>query len=310
MNILILGAGAMGCLYGARLWENGQEVVLADVREDHVRAINEGGLAVESDDGERKVRVPASLPGGVKAPPDVIFVFTKAFHTTEALGGVRHLIGPHTWLVSLQNGLGHAALLSTFVEPSRVVVGTTTFPSDLVGPGRIHAKGGGATRIMTADGILSERLRAVAEALSAAGLKCEIYEGIDSVIWEKAAFNAAMNTLGAVTGLPNGGVGGAPEGRDLAARVVGETLEVARRKGIPVNEPAVQDTVRMAFREHRDHKASMLQDVLAERRTEIEFINGAIVREAKALGMEVPVTETLYRLVRVIEQSYLRPRSR
>ncbi|MBI5443670.1 MAG: 2-dehydropantoate 2-reductase [Deltaproteobacteria bacterium] len=304
MKIAVLGAGAMGCLYGAKLWESGQKVVLLDVREDHVRAVNEAGLFVESEEGERKVAVPASLPGDWRAVPDLLLVFTKAFHTAAALEGARHLLGPETWLLSLQNGLGHAELLSKFADPSRIIVGTTTIPSDLVGPGRIRSLGSGATRIMTADGVVSERLRSIAEAFERAGLNCQVAETVAAVIWEKASFNAAVNCLAAVTRLPVGGVGRTPEGRALAFRIVAEAMEVARRKGLPVNEQAVLQTVEMAFREHGEHKPSMLQDVLAGRPTEVEFINGAIVREAKALGLQVPVTETLYGLVRTLERSY------
>jgi 2-dehydropantoate 2-reductase len=306
MNIAVLGAGAMGCLFGAKLWESGQQVILVDVREDHVAAINELGLAVDAEGAERIVRVPASLPAEVTEPPELILLFTKAFHTESALAGAKRFIGPDTWILSLQNGLGHQEIIEKFVDRSRIVVGTTTFPSDFAGPGRIHTKGSGATRIMTADGVRSDRLEAVAAALDGAGLNCQISEGVQAVIWEKVAFNAALNCLTAVTGLPVGGVGGAPEGRALAERVVAEALEVARKKGLAVNEAGVQETVGMAFRDHGDHKPSMLQDLLAGRPTEVGFINGAIVREAKALGVEVPVTETLGCLVKVIEAGRLR----
>jgi len=307
MNFMVLGAGAIGCLFGARLWQRGERVVLVDVRADQVRAINESGLLVDSEGGSQRVGVSAAAPADLKEIPDVILVFTKAFHTAAALEGVRRLIGPETWLVSLQNGLGHEELLATFVERSRVVVGTTTFPSDFVEAGRIHTRGSGTTRLMAADGVVSERLNAICRALDAAGLHCEICETVAAVIWEKVAFNAALNTLTAVTRLPVGGVGGGPEGRELAARVVSEALEVARQKGLPVNEKGVQDTVAMAFREHGEHKPSMLQDILAQRPTEVEFINGAIVREARALGVPAPVTETLYALVRTLERSYAGP---
>lgn len=303
MKILILGAGAMGCLFGARLSESGQQVVLVDVREDHVRAINERGLVVDAEGDSRTVSVRAALPGQVEEAPELILLFTKAFHTEAALAGATRFIGPDTWILSLQNGLGHQEILERFVDRARVVLGTTTFPSDFVGPGHIHTRGTGTTRVMKADGVLSDRLRALAEALDRAGLRCEISERVQSVLWEKAAFNAALNALTAATGLPVGGVGAADEGRALAVRVVGEVLAVARRKGLDVNESAVLETVTMAFREHGDHKPSMLQDLQAGRPTEIEFINGAVVREAATLGLTVPVTETLYGLVRTLERS-------
>ena len=122
-------------------------------------------------------------------------------------------------------------------------------------------------------------------------------------IWEKVAFNAALNALTAVTRLDVGPVGDAPEGRELAARVVEEVISVAERKGIAARREAVMAAVAGAFAEHRGHKPSMLQDMLAGRPTEVESLNGAVVREAEALGMTVPITETLYLLVRTLESA-------
>jgi 2-dehydropantoate 2-reductase len=126
-----------------------------------------------------------------------------------------------------------------------------------------------------------------------------------TAIWEKLAFNAALNSLTAVTGLTVGGVATTTEGRELAHSIAKEVVMVANRKGIAASETAVLATVDSALRDHGDHLPSMLQDIRAGRKTEIEAINGAVVREAALLGIAVPTTLSLYRLVRMQEQNIL-----
>lgn len=295
----------MGSLFGARLADSGHQVVLVDVWAAHVQAIDTAGLAVE-DEGTgapRTVRLTARLPADARGPSELVVLFTKAFQSAGALAGARQVIGPETWILSLQNGLGNVEAIEQVVPRAHIVVGTTTVPADLVGPGRVRTRGGGLTKIMAVEGGLTERLQSIAGALTGAGLPCRVSEDVWTSIWEKLAFNAAMNSLAAVTGLTVGEMGAAPEGRALASDVAAEVVEVARRQGIPADLGSVRSVIAMAFREHVGHKPSMLQDVLAGRPTEIEHINGAVVRAAERLGVPVPITATLYRLVRMREKA-------
>jgi 2-dehydropantoate 2-reductase len=303
---VVLGAGAMGCLFGARLAENGHRVTLVDVRLDQVEAINRSGLTVDENGARRVVKVPASLPDQLTDRADLVILFTKAFQSEAALAGAARAIGPSTWILTLQNGLGHVERIAKYVSADRIVVGTTTMPSDIVDVAHVQTRGSGMTKIMSVEGGVTERLRRLAAALAQAGLPCEVSERVWESIWEKLAFNAAMNSVTAVTGLTVGQVGRAEAGAVLADRIAEEVTSVARRQGIEANLSAVRREIAMAFREHGEHKPSMLQDVLAKRPTEIEFINGAVAREAARLGMSVPATEMLYQLVRLLEQSYAR----
>ena len=246
---------------------------------------------------------PADAAVAVARPgtPDLVIVFTKTLHSRAALASAHPLLGPDTWVLTLQNGLGNVEVIEEWMPRERIIQGITTFPSDLVGPGRVRSLGEGVTRIMSVDGTLSPRLREVREALDGAGLHCETAPDVTVAIWEKVAFNAATNALTAVTGLNVGQLADSPDGREVARTVVAEVASVALRKGISVRERAVLATLDDAFAHHRDHKPSMLQDMLRGRHTEIDALNGAVVREAAALGMRVPVTETLYRLVRAME---------
>ena len=303
MDVTILGAGAMGCLYGARLSGGGHRVVLVDVRDEQIDAINANGLTLEDDAGVASVRPLACRPSDARAPAHLLLLFTKAFHSAAALDGARAVIGPDTWVMSLQNGLGHVETIRQRVgDDARIVVGTTTFPADLVAAGRVRTHGGGQSKIMAVAGGVTDRLRAIAAAFTACGLSTEVSEDVFTSIWEKLAFNCAMNALAAVSGLTVGQMGRAPEGRAIVDRVITEVVAVAQRKGIPADIKRVRNVIEMAFREHTDHKASMLQDLLSGRPTEIDAINGAVVDEAAKLMMAVPTTATLCELVRLRER--------
>ncbi|MGA3128315.1 MAG: 2-dehydropantoate 2-reductase [Candidatus Korobacteraceae bacterium] len=305
MYIVILGAGAMGCLFGGRLSETGHEVVLVDVWPEHLDAINRHGLILETAESTRSIVLSARRVEQVEQPPDLLMVFTKSIHSKQAIESGRHLFGDDTWVLTLQNGLGNVEAIEELVPRSRIIVGTTTCPSDLLGPGRVRSLGQGHTRIFTADECASSGLERICQALQQAGLQCELAPNIFAMIWEKLAFNAAVNSLTAATGLSMGGLGATTEGRELASTIAKEVVAVANRKGVAAQESVVLDTLITTMRDHAGHLPSMLQDLRAGRKTEVEAINGAVVREAQALGMSVPTTETLYRLVRILEQAGL-----
>ncbi|AYZ66129.1 2-dehydropantoate 2-reductase [Burkholderia multivorans] len=306
MRIAILGAGAMGSLFGGLLAEAGEDVTLIDVNDAHLDAIRRDGLRIENDRGERRittlraVRPDAAQPARGE-PFDLLIVFTKSLHTRAALDGVRALFAARTALLTLQNGLGNVETLRAFVPPERILVGVTTWPADVVGPGHVRSHGAGAIRMMTADGVPRPIASAAAAALTRAGLACELDADVWAAIWEKVAFNAALNTLCAVTGCTVDQLGACDDGPRVALAIVAETAAVARAKGIAVDPERIADKVRHAIDAHRGHRPSMLQDVLAGRCTEIDAINGAVVAAAREAGVAVPHTETLLGLVRLID---------
>ena len=309
MRIIVVGAGAMGSLYGGRLKESGQNVILVDVWTEHMHAINTSGLRLEQEKTVRAIPVPAYFAPEIKEKADLLIIFTKTFHSEEAIRSVTHVIDDETVVLTLQNGLGNVELLQKYFSPDQMIVGTTNFPSDLVGPGHIKLLGSGETKIMAFGNCNPGKLETIRQALDEAGFHCAVVEDVFPFIWEKVAFNAAMNSLTSVTRLKVGHLGSTPEGRELAFQVADEVLSVAETKGLAVSKERVGKMIRDAFVEHYDHMPSMLQDMLAGKKTEIEAINGAVVREAAA-GTAVPVTEVLYKLIKILEitrsQSLLR----
>jgi len=302
MHIAILGAGAMGSLFGGLLAVAGHRVMLLDVDDAHLNAINEAGLRLTTDAGERVVtNLEALRPEAATTPADLLIVFTKTLHTQAALGAAHAVLGPQTALLSLQNGLGNAERLAQFADPARVMIGVTTWPADKNGPGRVSSHGAGVIRLMSADGADSPMLSRTVEALNDAGLACSADADVWAAIWEKVAFNAALNSLCAVTGCTVGELTNVPDGEALALKIVAEVATVAQAHGVAVNEAHVADNVRHALAHHRAHRPSMLQDVLAGRKTEIEAINGAVVEAARMRAIAVPNTAALLHLVRLVD---------
>lgn len=304
MKFVVLGAGAMGCLYGAKLKKAGQDVTFIDVNVPHMDAINKDGLLVKWKDSEERIHIPAMLAQDYHETADALIVFTKSVYSEGALASLAGAIGPDTQMISFQNGLGHDRVMGKYADKDHIIIGTTNFPSDLIGNGVIANGGEGVTRMMTASGKVTDAVKELNDIFEKAGLHPELTEDVFCAIWEKVAFNAALNSLTSATLLPQGYLGQTKEGKELAHAIVSETCAVANMKGIPANAEHVHATVDKLFTEHFDHCPSMFQDVLKGRLTEVEFINGAVVHEAEVLGMEVPVTKVLYYLVSIYQQTY------
>ena len=301
MKVAVVGAGAMGCLYAAAFHRAGAQVVLVDVDREHVAAINRRGLELETRAGTELLPLPALLPHEAGDTADLILLFTKTFHTDAALEGVQAIVGPETWVLTLQNGLGNDEAVARHVPRERVLAGVSTLPSDLVGPGRVRSHGEGGSKLYPAFGGDPAFAQEVADLLTAGGLPSSLEPDIQAAIWSKAIFNAAMNTLCALTRRTPGFLGAHEDSRALIHAVVEEGVATANARGVAIAARPIHELTQVSWTDHADHEASMLQDVKAGRRTEVDAINGAIVRAARAAGVAVPVTEMLWRLVKLEE---------
>ncbi len=301
MKVLILGAGAMGCLYGAAFHRAGSDVVFVDVNQAHIDAINAHGLELETRAGIEHLPIPARRAEEIEGAADLLVVFTKTFHTDAALVQMKRLIGPRTWLLSLQNGLGNDRRLAEHGAAERVLVGSSSLPSDLVGPGKVRSHGEGGSKLYPAFGGDPAFAQQVCELLSRGGLPAQLEPDIHVAIWSKAIFNAAMNPLCALTRRTPGFLGANPESRAMITAAVEEGVAVAHACGIAVPAQPIHDLTEVSMTDHANHEASMLQDVKAGRRTEVDAINGAIVEAGRAAGVAAPVLETLWRLVKLEE---------
>jgi 2-dehydropantoate 2-reductase len=301
MKVLILGAGAMGCLYGAAFHRAGCEVVFVDVNQPHIDAINAAGLELETRAGTEHLPIPARRPEEIDAPADLVVVFTKTFHTDAALAGIKAAIGPQTWLLSLQNGLGNDKRLAAHAAEDRIMVGSSSLPSDLVGPGKVRSHGEGGSKLYPAFGGDPAFAQEVCKLLTRGGLPAALEPDIHGAIWSKAIFNATMNPLCALTRRTPGFLGAHEESRALIHALVEEGVAVANASGVAIPAQPIHDLTHVSVTDHANHEASMLQDVKAGRRTEVDAINGAIVEAGRSAGVAAPLTETLWRLVKLEE---------
>jgi 2-dehydropantoate 2-reductase len=300
MDIVIIGAGAMGCLFGGLLAESGQAVRLIDIPGPHLTALQQQGVRLQTDGGDRLVPLRAGNAADFTRPCDLAIVFTKGMHTEAAMRSAAHLITPASWVLTAQNGLGNDVAIHRALPGARVAIGMTNWPAELLGPGHVTVHGQGLVRLWTHEPDAATAMPPIAALLDRAGLDCAADPLVEVGIWEKVAFNAALNAVAAVIGRPVAAIADHPSGRSLAAAIVAETAAVALARGIAVDALRIQATVDKALLHNRTHKPSMLQDVLAGRLTEIDSINGAIVTYAEAMGMDAPVTRTLRDLVRLV----------
>jgi len=298
VKVAVVGAGAMGCLYAAAFHRAGADVTLVDVNPEHISAINQRGLELDTRAGVETLPLPAVRPEEANEPADLVLLFTKTFHTDAALAGVKAVIGPGTHVLTLQNGLGNEAV-ARHVARDRVIAGVSTLPSDLLGPGRVRSHGEGGSKIHPAFGGDTAFAQQVADLLTTGGLPTHLEPDIQAAIWSKAIFNAAMNTLCALTLRTPGFLGAHEEAQALIRAVVLEGVAAANANGVAIEAQPILDLTRVSVTDHADHEASMLQDVKAGRPTEVDAINGAIVRAAREAGVATPVTETLWRLVKL-----------
>lgn len=303
MKISIIGAGAMGSLFGGRLSIAGHAVVLYDVFREHVEKIRRDGLAIEdAATGEVVVSHPdaSADPASVRGS-EVLVIFVKSTVTEQAAGEFAPLASKDTIVLTLQNGLGNEAIIQRHFGPGRTAAGVTSQGATFIGPGLIRHAGKGPTHIAMADG-RSERLRALAEALGGAGFETHVEKDVKGLVWSKLVINVGINALTALTSRTNGMLLESDEIKAIMADLVAEAVTVAKARGIRFTYDDPLATVYDVARKTGANRSSMLQDFDKGRQTEIDFMNGAIVREAAELGISAPVNRTVTRLVRVLEK--------
>ena len=307
MHILILGAGALGSLLGARLSQADRvRISLLTTDRQHVLAIRQDGLTVEELDGStRCYRLPAfDAPHTLEEAPDLVLVSVKTHSIEGAVSSVADRCHAATLFLTLQNGIGNWERIARLVGEGSVLVGTTAQGATLLAPGRIRHGGNGPTYLGEPDGPPSPRVLAVVEKFRQAGLAAESREGMAQLIWEKLHVNVGINAITALTGIRNGFIAAMPVARELCRAAVEEAMWVARAKGLVIPDDMVERVLAIA-QATAVNRSSMGQDVDHRKRTEIDAINGAIVALGEQLHRPTPVNQTLVQLVKILEDNYL-----
>ena len=305
MKIAVVGAGAMGSLFGALLAEAGSEVWLYDVWAAHVKAINENGLVIEREGETRALKIDATTDPDQIGQAELVIIFVKSTQTAAAAETARKLAGSAGAVVTLQNGMGNADILAEIIDPERVLAGTTSHGATMLGPGRIRHAGIGATAIGAWAATEQGRKRAsrISDFFTGMGIDSEPVDDVRSVLWNKLLVNIGINAITALTAIKNGRILDLEITRKLSCMAVEEAMEIAGRMNINVRQDAV-DHVYAVAQATSANRSSMGQDVDHKRQTEIGTINGYIVNEAKRLGVQAPVNETLTALIQTLEYHY------
>ena len=311
MKIAVLGAGALGCAMGGTLAEAGHEVALINRNRGLVEAIRARGLVMRHPGGDRTVHAQAATDAHALGAMDLVIVLVKSFDTRSAMGAALNLVGAGTTVLSLQNGLGHEEILAELVGRERVIGGKTYVGGVMLAPGLVLAGvAGKETVIGEFDGRDSDRVRRIAHAFNDAGLATTVTPNILGTMWDKLLVNVATGAVSAVTGLPYGPLYRIPQIETTALAAVEEAMAVARAQGIRLGFPSARDAwLKAAAGLPEDFKTSMLQSLEKGSVTEVDFINGAVVRHGARLGIATPVNATLFACVKGIEAALQLPAS-
>jgi len=304
MKIAIVGPGAMGCLLAAFLGRTKEEVHLIDHNTKRAKKIKDEGIKVEGISGEFKVKVNASSSPKEIGVCDAVIICVKSYSTEEAIKSVKELIGETTQVLTLQNGIGNVQILNDVVGEENVIGGISSHGATVLGWGHIRHAGKGDTIIGKSNKRVLGPIRELANALTKAKIETKISKDINALIWSKLIINVGINALTAITRLNNGRLVEYNETRDILRSAVQEAVKLTKRKKIKLVYDDPIQKVEGVAKATAGNISSMLQDVLKKRRTEIDFINGAVVRQAKAINMPTPMNDILTNLVKTIEMSY------
>lgn len=300
MKIAVLGAGAMGCLFAARLSACHDVTVIGRnaARMESVRA--EGIRVIEKDGSVLRGAPAAALPGDALGVCDLVLVFVKAMATEAALEGIRSAIGPDTLLLTLQNGVGHEDVLSRFAPMENVLVGTTQHNASVREDGSIYHGGSGVTVIGSLVGN-NRAAEAVARAFEQAGFDMQASRDVRRAVWQKLMTNASLSALTGVFQMPMGFVTGSESAWTLCRMLIREAVAVAAADGVVFDAEEKIEEVRKVGVNGPMGITSICADLMHGRVTEVDTISGSVVRAARRLGLEAPHHEMMVLLIHAFE---------
>lgn len=300
MRIGIMGAGAVGSYFGARLAKAGNDVVFI-ARGNHFQKIRREGLKVRSIDGDFQIFLKATETPAVAGVCDLILFAVKSQDTEAAARGMEPMMGEDTLVLSLQNGVENEEILSRLLGAKHVLGGLCYVGARIDRPGEVIHSAAGRVVVGEFDGRRTIRLAMVERVFEEAGVPVRVSDDIVLDQWKKLCWNLAFNSLSALT---RGTVGEllAHEGcRELVRKAIAEAVAVAVNRGVELPRD-FPDRVIAENEIFKDLKTSMLQDVEKGRRLEIDALNGFVCRQGRAAGIETPVNDTIYALVSCLDQ--------
>jgi len=294
MKVAVMGAGAVGCYYGAMLARAGHEVVLIG-RPSHVEAVRANGLRLETKTFDEQVTLGASTQADAVRGADLVLFCVKSTDTESAAAEIGPHLSPGTLVLTLQNGVDNDERVRSMLPSSEVAAAVVYVATEMAGPG--HVKHHGRGELVIAPSRSSEQ---VAQQLAAAGVPTQISGNVRGSLWAKLVLNCAYNALSAITQLPYGEVVKGHGVADVIGDVVAECLAVAKAEGVEI--PGDTDAAVRGIAETMPTQySSTAQDLSRGKPSEIEHLNGYVVRRGEALGVPTPANRVLLVLVKLLE---------
>lgn len=297
MHFAVIGAGNMGCVYGANLARIGEDVTMVDVWTDHVHAMRDNGLQMSGLHGDFVAKVEATTNPAEAQKADVAIITVNAYHTHDAATSAKTLLKDDGCVLTLQNGLGNVEVLTEVLGPARVMAGLTFHSGDLKAPGQVTHTNKGPTYLGELDKTKSDRLQAIYERMLKADVAPVVEDDIMATIWGKFVHNCGLNAICALTDLRPGHIREVPALDDFQTLIIEEVLALVKAKGIEIPEKNpikfIKDYSAVKF-----HRVSMKQHLDRGRMTEIDALNGYVVRESEKLGLKAPYNDALTKLMK------------
>jgi len=292
MSIVVLGAGAIGSLFGALLSKKNDVLLVG--RKQHIRAINKNGLKLTG-----KTNITVKIPvtdsiNKVTLSPDLLILTVKAYDTETAIKEAKSVINSNTLVLSLQNGLGNIDTIEKVVNSKQVIAGITTHGTVFSKPGVISHTGMGATIVGEVHGEKSERANTIATLFSEAGIETAVSKDIIKEIWTKAIVNSSINPLTTLFQCKNGYLLKNPILKNIVTKVCSESTTVANAEGFHLSDNDMFQKTEEVIRDTFENHSSMLQSIQKGKKTEAESINGKLVDIGKQHGIKTTMNELLF----------------
>lgn len=292
LKVAVMGAGAVGCYFGGMLARAGHTVTLI-ARPEHVQAIERDGLRMETKTFDEQVRLQASIEASAVQGADVVLFCVKSPDTESAGAQILPHLAPKALVLCLQNGVDNAERLSTVLPAHTVAAAVVYVATEMAGPGHVKHHGRG-------DLVIEPAAASAASALAAAGIGAEVSDNVRGALWLKLILNCAYNAVSAISQLPYGKTAVGEGVQDVMRDVVNECLAVAKAEGVTVAGD-VDASVRMIAEAMPGQFSSTAQDLARGKKSEIDYLNGLVVRRGQAMGIATPANRVLWSLVKLLE---------
>ncbi|MDO4670222.1 MAG: 2-dehydropantoate 2-reductase [Aerococcus sp.] len=301
MLTYIAGSGAMGCRFGSQIYEAGYDVILLDQWEDHIKAIQTEGLKISGDE-EKTLPMKIMRPEEASDPADLIILFTKAMQLPNMLEAIKPIISEHTQVLCLLNGLGHEEVISKYVKRENIMLGVTVWTAGLEGPGHAHLEGTGTVDLQSFAANGEEKTQAIVNMLNDAHLNVTYDENVFPAVWRKVCVNGTMNSTCALLDCTIGEAFQSDDMVNAVKQIIHEFVTVAASEDVTIDEQEMIDYVLATAKTAAHHYPSMHQDLVQNhRKTEIDFINGAVVRLGAKHGIKAPYCQLLTEMIHTKE---------